>query len=265
MSKELVLLKIGGSVITKKDEDIATVLERNVRRISKEIVDAINERDFKLIIVHGAGPFGHIPANRYKLNNGLKNKKQISGFVKTHQSMERLNYKVVEILQENGLNAVAFQPSACGILKNRRLVCFPIDVMKRFIEIGIIPVSYGDVLLDEDTGINILSGDHLVPYIAEKLKADKIIMATDVKGIYDSDPKENKNARFIPEITSNNIKYIGIGNSRTMDVTGGMRRKVEELMRVAETGIEIRIVSGIDRGILKKALLGEHVGTVIKY
>lgn len=262
---KIIVLKLGGSVITKKREGKAEVNEKNLNRLAREIAQAKRQEKFRLVLVHGAGPFGHVPAKKYGLDKGLMDKKQIGGFSITHQSMEKLNFAVIEALRREGLNAIAYQPSAVGILKNGRLKFFPVDVIKKLLDIDMIPVAYGDVLVDEISGIGILSGDHLVPYLAESLKADRVIITTDVPGIYALDPKKNSNAKIIREINLDNIKLIRLGNSTATDVTGGMKKKVLELLRLAENGIESEVISALKPGNLKRSLLGEiGIGTIIK-
>jgi isopentenyl phosphate kinase len=263
---ELVILKLGGSVITRKQEGRAEVNTENLSRLSKEISEAQKEEKFLVVVVHGAGPFGHIPAKEYNLNDGFKGSDQIKGFILTHQSMEKLNYFVVEELQKNKVNAVAFQPSAAGLLKSRKLTSFRTDIIKKLLSIGLVPVPYGDVLFDEKIGCAILSGDQLVPYLAEKLKADRIILTADVAGIYDMDPKKNKDAVLLKEITPKTAgKIRKIGTSGGVDVTGGMEGKLSELMRLAKKGVESEIIDGTKPGLLRRALLGEKgLGTIIK-
>jgi isopentenyl phosphate kinase len=214
--------------------------------------------------VHGAGPFGHVPAKKYGLDKGLVSERQLRGFAVTHQSMEELNAAVVSSLTAAGINAIAYQPSAAGILKNKKLTYFPTIVLRKLLKVGMVPVAHGDVLIDEETGVNILSGDHLVPYLAKKLHAKRIILATDVDGVFDSDPKDNRNAKLIGEINSRNIGSLNVGASKATDVTGGMKRKLDELLELAAEGIDSEIISAKRPGILKRALLGEEdLGTLI--
>ncbi len=263
---ELIILKLGGSVITKKSEEKAEVNEENLKRLVREIAEARRENNFRLMVVHGAGPFGHVPAKKYGLDRGLRDDTQLEGFSATHQSMERLNFSVVDFLRKEGINAIAYQPSTLGILKDKGLIYFPTEVLEKLLDMNMVPVAYGDVLVDEKTGINILSGDHLVPYLARKLKADRVVIATDVHGIFNLDPKKYKDAELIKEITSENVKLIReIGTSKRTDVTGGMERKLNELLNLAKYGIESEIISALKPGILKRALLGEKgLGTLIK-
>ncbi|MFH0860494.1 MAG: isopentenyl phosphate kinase [Candidatus Altiarchaeota archaeon] len=258
---ETVVLKLGGSVITKKSQDKLEINKKNLGRLSSEIASALNEKRTRLVIVHGAGPFGHVPAKKHKLKGGLKSKRQVIGFSITHQSMEKLNQDVVETLQKNGVNAISFQPSAGGILEDGKLVQFPVNTIRMMLQIGMVPVSYGDVLIDIKRGVGILSGDQLAPYIAKKLKAKRMVIATDVDGIYDRDPK-NGGGMHIPLITKKNISRIKLSGSKATDVTGGMEGKVREIMS-SET--EAKIISALKRGNVRDALLGKKVkGTVIR-
>ncbi len=265
--KDLVIVKLGGSVITKKSKEKAEVNEENLKRLSREISEAKREKYFNLILVHGAGPFGHVPARKYALDQGLKSEKQLEGVIVTHQSMEKLNFQVVEFLQKESVTAMAFQPSAGGILEDGKLVEFPLSVLKEFLKLEIVPVLYGDVLLDKKTGINILSGDHLVPYLAEKLNAARVILCADVDGIFTEDPKKNPQAKLISFLSPDNLDKIKeLSGSKNTDVTGGMRRKVQELLNLVEkTEVKVEIINGFTEGLLKRTLLGEEgLGTTIR-
>jgi isopentenyl phosphate kinase len=263
--KQLVIVKLGGSAITAKDDSRPEVNSANLERLAEEIAEARKESNTSLFIVHGAGPFGHVPAKKYELNSGLKSPGQVMGISETHQSMEELDYIVVAALRKKGIPAIAFQPSAGGVLKNGKLVRFPLDVIQKMLDAGLVPVSYGDVLIDEEKGVGILSGDRLVPYLAEKLEADRVILVADVPGIFDKDPKRNKDARIIRELGRKSVRQIReIGAAKGTDVTGGMKGKLDELLRLADMGIESEIISGFVPGDLKRTLLGERgAGTII--
>jgi len=262
---ELVIVKLGGSVITKKSENKLEINQENLGRLCREIGDAKEETNCSLMVVHGAGPYGHFFAEKYRLNEGYLGEESIKGMCETRHSMEKLNAAVVDSLNKAGVNAVAFQPSAGGVMKNRKLVSFPLEALKKMLELGLTPVGYGDVLMDLKTGLNILSGDHLTPYLATQLKASRIVIATDVSGIFDGDPNKNRNAKLVKEITRKNVGNMKISGSRGVDVTGGMKRKVMELLDAADKGITSQIVSGLKPGELKNALTGnKKLGTTIR-
>ncbi len=259
---DLIVLKLGGSVITNKSEDKFEVNEENLTRLSKEIQEALNNSKTRLFIVHGAGPFGHMYAEAYGLTDGLKDCRQVEGFSMTHKSMEKLNSIVVESLVDVGIDAIAYQPSACAVLKDRKIVQMELKPLKKMLEMGLVPVGYGDVLIDESTGLNILSGDHLVPYIASELGAKRVIIATDYNGVFEGKPGQSKK---LDGITRENIDILDGRKTSGTDVTGGIKRKVLELLDLAEAGIPSEILSGNEKDCVKRALMGEEgIGTVIK-
>ena len=102
--KPPITLKLGGSVVTFKDEVESPRLEV-IRRIAKEIAEAKPE---SLILVHGGGSFGHPHAKTYRLNEGFKGGlSQLMGFSKTRMAMLRLNSLLVEALNQVGIPALS--------------------------------------------------------------------------------------------------------------------------------------------------------------
>ncbi len=66
--ERLLILKLGGSVVTHKDQDYKAHHE-NIERLSREIAEA---NQYPLIIVHGGGSFGHPFAKKHDIANGFK-------------------------------------------------------------------------------------------------------------------------------------------------------------------------------------------------
>ncbi len=257
----MILLKLGGSLITDKAKKFS-VRRRVLDRAAAEIKAA----DKKLIIVHGGGSFGHPVAAKYKLEEGFKNEEQIAGVALTRKSMAELNKHVVNSLLRRNIPAVSIQPSANMICKNRRISQANIEIIKKFVELGNVPVLYGDVVLDEKQGFCILSGDQIISHISRTFKPNRIILATDVDGVFDKNPKKFRSAELIEEISPANLKKVLKKlEAPPSDVTGGIRGKLLELVSLARMGFEAQIINALKPGRLKKALLGEQViGTTIK-
>ncbi|MBU0762199.1 MAG: isopentenyl phosphate kinase family protein [Candidatus Altiarchaeota archaeon] len=257
------VVKFGGSVITDKKKDQRAVNTRKLKQLCSEVSNVLNKEDVKVVIVHGAGPYGHVPAKKYKLKQGLRSEMQVRGVSETRNSMGKLNAKVVDALVKEGVNAVAFQPSACGILKRGRIVEFQVKALKKLVDAGLTPVLYGDVLVDLEKGVDILSGDQLVPYLAEKLCADKVVIVTSYNGVFDKDPCL-KDARKYDLIDSEIMRGLKGRKTDGTDVTGGIVGKISELLAIARKGIPSEII-GSDRGYLRRTLSGESgIGTAIK-
>ncbi|MEM3586653.1 MAG: isopentenyl phosphate kinase [Candidatus Jordarchaeaceae archaeon] len=261
-----VILKIGGSVITKKEKDMLPDFKA-IKRISREIGEALDHApNLKLVLVHGGGSFGHSVAAKYNVHLGFRAGNQILGFTKTIQAMRRLNLIFVEELQKVGLPAIPLQPSAISIQEDGKLSSMFTATLEFALTLGCIPVLWGDAVFDGKQGYSILSGDHIVPFLAQKLGFERVIFGTNVDGVFDSDPNTNKNAKLIPLITPENIEKTlkSVSGSKTTDVTGGMRRKILELLPLVEKGIQVEIINAKKNGYLLHALLGNKtLGTLI--
>jgi isopentenyl phosphate kinase len=147
-------------------------------------------------------------------------------------------------------------------MKSGKLAYMDTSTIEGLVNIGMVPVLYGVPAYDETQKCSILSGDEIAPYLAVKLNAKKIIHGTNVDGVFTSDPNKNRDARLIPEINSKNISKVKewLTGSTATDVTGGMFKKVSELL---EIGIESQIVNALTHGNIAKALSGERFGTII--
>lgn len=250
-------------MITKKEESMTPNLNA-IQRLAKEIADADVER---LIIVHGGGSFGHPLAKQYNIKQGYEEPSQIKGFSKTHQAMLELNKLVVNALIHNNIAAFSVSPSSCIVTKAGRIEIFYDCTLARLLDTGFVPVLFGDVVLDNNTGFTILSGDQLVAALATRFKAEKIVFGVDVEGLYTADPKTDDSAQLISHITLQELKILlhSIGGAKVTDVTGGMLGKILELIPVIATGIQAIVINAAKRDNVYKALREEKVvGTLIE-
>ncbi|PIP23906.1 MAG: hypothetical protein COX90_00425 [Candidatus Nealsonbacteria bacterium CG_4_10_14_0_2_um_filter_38_17] len=260
--KDLLILKIGGSVITDKFSDKPKVNSKNLKRISKEITLAYNSKKFSVILIHGAGSYGHVIVKKTGIDKGIKNNDQLKAFGETQRLQNELNSVVVRHLIDVGLPAIPFQASAGAVLKSGRLEKLDTVALKGFLEIGLIPVLYGVPAYDEIQKCSILSGDQIASFLARKLKAKKVIFGTDVDGIFNNDPKLDPKAMIIPEINLKNKNLVKkfLKGSLAKDVTGGMLGKFSEIIK---SGAEGQVVNALKARNVQKALEGKKVGTII--
>ena len=83
-----------------------------------------------------------------------------------------------------------------------------------------------------------------------------MIYVKDEEGLYTADPKKDRNAKFIPKITVDELERLDLA-----DVV--LEHTVFQLMRNAKNRRSIQVINGLKRGNLTRALDGEHVGTII--
>jgi isopentenyl phosphate kinase len=258
-----VILKIGGSVITNKDGELAARTEV-INRLAEEIQKAHVQN---LVIVHGGGSFGHPTAQKYGIKEGLHEETQKVGFAETHHVMTVLNGLVMDSLVWHNIPAISVAPSCCVVTENGRIKTFEDAVFKSYLKMGFVPVLYGDATLDGKLGFTVLSGDQIVSHLARALGAKKIIIGVDTDGLYDADPKVEKNAKMYTHLTLAELEKIKtkFGGSTAADVTGGMLGKVSELIPAVAQGIPVTMVNAAKPNRVYKALMGEAIeGTVIR-
>ena len=261
----LVILKIGGSVITDRKNNKKIINKKNLKRIIKEIAYAKGKNGLSLIIVHGAGTFGHKIAKSFDLENGYQNESQIKALSDLHLDLKKLNLEVLRHLKREGINAITFKQSSAWQMTERRLLNCDLSIVKKYLQLKLTPILYGDILIDRKQRFSILSGDQIIYYLAKKLKTNKVIIGTDVDGVFDRDPKINASAKLIKLVNKNNIHKLSLSDSETTDVTNGMKGKVNELMNLSEFQIKSKIINLTKPNILKYTLSGQdHFGTTIE-
>jgi isopentenyl phosphate kinase len=263
--KDLYIIKLGGSLITDKNK-AETARFDVIKRLAKEIHEARQEKDFDLIVGHGGGSFPHRPAYEFETKKGFVRKDSAKGFALVQDAASRLNRIIVKALINAGENAVSMQPGAWCITKNGEVEKAFLEPFKEMLGRGLLPVPFGDAVMDSAKGSHILSTEQILEYLGVKLKAKRIIVAGNIDGVFTGDPHKEKGAKLIPEITKKNYGEIksGLQGSESIDVTGGMHHKVEIMLKLAGKGIESVIINGEKDGNLKQSLLGKKIGTAVK-
>ena len=223
-----VLLKLGGSVITRKGGTCSPDTER-----LQEIAGVIQRYRTGLILVHGAGSCGHPEAEAYRLQKGIDGT-NLAGVSVTHAAVRGLNDAVVCALQECGVAAVGIHPLCAATADRTRIASFDLHPLEGMLDLGIVPVLHGDVVMDRAQGACIVSGDQVLTYLAAALAIPRVGLATDVPGVL-------QGSRVVERLDRVTAHNLAIGSSMHTDVTGGMQGKVQELLMLAERGIDSHI------------------------
>lgn len=242
-----IILKLGGGAITHKDK-LFSVDYESLRSIAEDIGKFLSERDHPLLIVHGGGSFGHPIAKKYLDSGGLSSE----AFVEIEDAMRELNNIVVREFRRASIRAQSFQTSSHFITRRGEVYKMWVEPIIEALSRGIIPVLYGDVVIDISEGYSILSGDTIAALMIRELRSMKGYFATSVDGVYEdgySKLVENLELRR-GELDLN----LGFGEVRGLDVTGGMYRKLVELSKYCPSGVEVVIFNGKTPGNVYKAL-----------
>ena len=265
IDSNLVIIKMGGSVVTFKDQPLMPNME-GIEGIAKVLVEL--RKKFKIILVHGGGSFGHYWSVKYDMHTKPFPYSD-EGVAVVHESMIKLNHIIIDKFIKFDLKPFTLQPSTF-MFKGKG----DIHKIKELAEIGagndLIPITFGDVIYTKENHFSILSGDTIMSILGTTLQPRYCIFTTNVDGLYENLDKED----VVPEIYLNDSgEIIGSGNntnseiessSSVYDVTGGMKRKISEAIPIATSGCPVHLISGFKpERILDIVSNRDHVGTCI--
>jgi isopentenyl phosphate kinase len=265
MVKKLVLVKLGGSLITDKTRPFTPRL-KTIERLCLELAKARKKSGKLLIVGNGGGSFPHQPAVEYRTIEGIVDKNSFYGLAVVQDAAVQLNRIVIGQLLKINEPAFGLNPSSLMITENGEIKKALLEPIIKLLELEMLSVVYGDVVLDTKKGCCILSTEKILNFLALKLKqrgylVEKIILAGITDGAYDSEGKT------IKKLTPEKFKKIkkNIKASDGIDVTGGMTHKVNQAIKLAKRGIKTLIINGKINRNLEKAILDQKVkGTLVK-
>ena len=135
------------------------------------------------------------------------------------------------------------------------------NTLNRLLELGALPIINENDTVSTDE-IVIGDNDTLAAFVAESVKADLLILLSDINGLYTADPHKDPNAKLIPVIeTLTDEIYALAGASSTKQGTGGMVTKLRAAAIATEAGCDMVIANGRDPAGLYDILEGKAVGT----
>jgi len=259
----MLLIKLGGSVITHKDKPFSPNL-KNLYDIARVLSDYWRENPArKIFIVHGGGSFAHVVASQYTRYYPLTSENR-RGISLISWSARKLNDRVVESLVDYDLPVFPLQTSSI-FAAGKRGPKLNASIVKTIVGNGWIPVLYGDIILCEGEA-QIVSGEKILEILCREFDVEKIIVCTNANGVLRD--VNNPTMGIVDSINPKNIRSImkKLGASSGIDVTGGMKEKVKILYRIAVVmGIKSQIINGTSPKALDDCLHNKNVaGTSIE-
>ena len=130
------------------------------------------------------------------------------------------------------------------------------------LDMGAIPVINENDAVGVDE-IRIGDNDNLSAIVAAMIGAEVLIILSDIDGLYDGNPKQDKSARLIDEVSEINSDIERIaGGVGTKLGTGGMFTKIQAAKLATANGVTMLIINGSNVGNLRRVLSGEVIGTI---
>ncbi len=233
MQYKRVLLKLSGESLA--GDDNKGINFQKVLEICTEIKDAVNKTGIELGIVVGGGNFWRGRSNQHM----DKCTSDYIGMLATTMNALALNDAFKQLGQESRVQTgIEMRQISEFYIKNRA---------DRHMQKGRI------VIFGCGTGSPFFSTDTAAALRAAEINANILLKATNVDGIYDFDPKKNKDAKKIDELS-----YIDVLNKKlkVMDSTA--------ISLCMDQEIPIIVYNLNNKGDLLKIINGEKIGTIVK-
>lgn len=262
---ELVLVKLGGSLLTDKTR-AAAVRTDVLERLAGEIAELAAGEGPRLLIGHGSGSYGHAVAARHGLGAEVAAGERRRGIAATQDEAARLHRLVVAALLTAGASPFGWAPSSGLTTRGGAVEAANVGPLAGALELGLLPVVYGDVVIDSAGGASICSTEHVFLALEPALAARgwpvrRAVWLGETPGVWDAE------GRTVPCLDRARARELAsvLAGSRGGDVTGGMAHRVEAALELAGRGIESWIVDGLESGRLAAAVRGEAgPGTVVR-
>lgn len=135
------------------------------------------------------------------------------------------------------------------------------NTMLRLLEWGAIPViNENDTVATDEIAVG--DNDTLSALVAASVKADLLVLLSDIDGLYTADPRTHADAALIPEVTELTPAILAAAGGRGSALgTGGMATKLTAASLCMEAGVDMIIMNGSQPAALYDVLAGEAVGT----
>ena len=197
----------------------------------------------------------------------MVNEESRKGAIITLSDARELDSIFIKCGVEIGIPIFPFSPSSFTLSKKGKISEGSVSQIREAMARGFIPVVYGDVGVDAEQGVCIVSTEEILNFLSRHFKPSKVIFGTDVDGVFDRNPADPK-AKLVGELNNKNISEImsTVGTTKKVDVTGGMKIKVSLMYEIVRsTGAIGYIANATKPGIMKSIILGrDEQCTVVK-
>jgi isopentenyl phosphate kinase len=266
---ELILLKLGGSLITDKSVPYTPRFDK-LAELAADIFAALQANpDLSLVLGHGSGSFGHTAAQQYHTRDGVPAAAGSPGpywhgFAEVWFQASALNRFVMDSLHASEVRSLALPPVSALTASDGKVSAWDLTPLRAALAAGLVPVVYGDVIFDTVRGGTILSTEDLFAHLARELSPQRILLAGLEGAVWADFPERTQRVETITPVSFDGIKS-GVGASHGTDVTGGMQSKVRQMLELVQDvpDLTVQIFSGEQPGNIQRALAGENLGTVI--
>jgi len=248
-----IVLKVGSSLLADKEHGINTTM---VQRLARDI-KVLHDKQIEVCLVSsGAVALGRVQLGWLDKKLSVHEKQAAAAI-----GQPMLMHAYQQAFSELGL-VVAQMLLTKDDLRHRRRYINASNTSKTLFAAKVVPiVNENDTVVVEE--IKFGDNDSLGALVSTVVDADLMVMMTDVDGLYDENPVENKNAKRISTVKKLSSEVMAMaGDVGSSFGTGGMISKLNAARISTKNGIAAAIINGLEDQSLMKLLDGKDVGTI---
>lgn len=245
-----VVIKIGSNILTNAEGQLDL---NNLRNLIDQIT-YIHSKGVEVSVVTSASIV--CGSERLGISPETIEQKQASAAVGQSILMNEYN----RFFEAHGITVAQLLLTRDGMLDDNRYKNAKNTLNTLLVERVIPIINENDSVVVEE--IKFGDNDNLSAVVAEAVSANALIILTDIDGLYDRDPKKNKEAKLIPEVKEISKELLDVcGDTGSWKGTGGMYSKVCAADKALKHKVEVTIANGRSENVLKKIFSGENIGT----
>lgn len=256
MENKRTVIKVGTSTLTYENGKI------NYRRIESlcKVISDLQNRGEQIIFV-SSGAIG-VGMGKVGLESRPQETRKKQALAAIGQCELMFMYDKLFGEYNHSVAQILLTRYAVETIQKRQNV---INTIEELLDMNIIPIinENDTVAIDELEGNNFGDNDMLSAIVSRLVRADRLIILTDIDGLYDSNPKTNPDARKIDTVTEITPEILnmaaGTGSNRG---TGGMITKLQAADYATQKGTEVYVINGSNPEDLYEIFDGNNIGTV---
>jgi glutamate 5-kinase len=262
VASKLVVVKVGTSGITT---DKGKLDEEEMRRLTAQIATVHKQGNKIVLVTSGAVAAGIAELGIPPKPNDIVFQQAAAA---TGQSVLMAKYR--ELFKEHGLKVAQILLTAED-LSNRGSYLHTCNVLEMLLKTGVVPIiNENDVTsvdeltpLTEGYRVNFSDNDILSVLVANTVRANLVVILSDVDGIYTTDPQKPE-AKMIKTVENITAELKGALNGKGKWGRGGIQSKVKAAEIATTCGIPVVVANSRRKNVLTDILAGKEVGTYFK-
>lgn len=262
MASRLIVVKVGTSGITTADGRLD---EEEMRRLAGQITAANKQGNRMVLVTSGAVASGIAELGIAPKPNDLVFQQASAA---TGQSVLMAKYR--ELFREHGVKVAQILLTAED-LSNRTSYLHTCNVLEMLLKIGVVPIiNENDVTsvdelkpVTEGYRVNFSDNDILSVLVANALRADLVIILSDVEGLFTKDPQD-PTAELIKTVDCVTCELKESVNGKSRLGRGGIQSKVKAAEIATTCGIPVVIANSRRENVIADLLVGKQIGTYFK-